>query len=51
MSRPRRSAPAPPTRKRSLWRRLPVVHQLRQSVGLQRGMLVAGLVISPRSSS
>ena len=25
------------------WRRLPVVHQLRQSVGLQRGMLVAGL--------
>jgi peptide/nickel transport system permease protein len=27
------------------WRRLPVVHQLRQSVGLQRGMLVAGLVL------
>ena len=26
--------------------RLPVVHQLRQSVGLQRGMLVAGLVIT-----
>ena len=25
--------------------RLPVVHQLRQSVGLQRGMLVAGLVM------
>lgn len=25
--------------------RLPVVHQLRQSVGLQRGMLVAGLVL------
>jgi peptide/nickel transport system permease protein len=32
--------------KRSLWDRLPVVHQLRQSVGLQRGMLVAGLVIT-----
>lgn len=28
------------------WQRLPVVHQLRQSVGLQRGMLVTGLVIS-----
>ena len=27
-------------------RRLPVVHQLRQSVGLQRGMLVAGLVLT-----
>lgn len=35
-----------PTRRPSRWRRLPVVHQLRQSVGLQRGMLVAGLVIS-----
>jgi peptide/nickel transport system permease protein len=29
-----------------LLRRLPVVHQVRQSVGLQRGMLVAGLVIT-----
>jgi peptide/nickel transport system permease protein len=29
-----------------VWRRLPVVHQLRQSVGLQRGMLVTGLVIT-----
>ncbi|GAA2022771.1 ABC transporter permease [Agromyces tropicus] len=29
------------------WRdRIPVVHQLRQSVGLQRGMLVTGLVIT-----
>ena len=28
------------------WTRLPVVHQLRQSVGLQRGMLVAGLIIT-----
>jgi len=27
-------------------RRLPVIHQLRQSVGLQRGMLVAGLIIT-----
>ena len=33
-------------RRPSWWRRLPVVHQLHQSVGLQRGMLVAGLVIS-----
>jgi peptide/nickel transport system permease protein len=32
--------------KRRLADRLPVVHQLRQSVGLQRGMLVAGLVIT-----
>lgn len=31
---------------REALRRLPVVHQLRQSVGLQRGMLVAGLVIT-----
>ena len=35
---------APP--RRSIWSRLPIVHQLRQSVGLQRGMLVAGLVIT-----
>ncbi|MGM0386201.1 MAG: ABC transporter permease [Actinomycetota bacterium] len=28
------------------WKRLPVVRQFRQSVGLQRGMLVAGLVIT-----
>ena len=33
-------------RRVTLWQRLPVVHQLRQSVGLQRGMLVAGLVIT-----
>lgn len=31
--------------KRRLRDRLPIVHQLRQSVGLQRGMLVAGLVM------
>lgn len=30
----------------SLFARLPVVHQLRQSVGLQRGMLVTGLIIT-----
>ncbi|MFB2555015.1 ABC transporter permease [Herbiconiux liangxiaofengii] len=38
-------ASVPPV-KNSLLGRLPVVKQLRQSVGLQRGMLVAGLVIS-----
>ncbi|MCU1439542.1 MAG: transporter permease [Rhodoglobus sp.] len=31
---------------RGLINRLPIVHQLRQSVGLQRGMLIAGLVIT-----
>ncbi|GAB3326772.1 ABC transporter permease [Geodermatophilus aquaeductus] len=36
------AAPAPARRKRGL----PVVRQLRQSVGLQRGMLVAGLVLA-----
>jgi peptide/nickel transport system permease protein len=36
------ATPAKPT----LWKRLPVVHQLRQSVGLQRGMLIVGLVIT-----
>ena len=37
------TAPAIPRRR---WRdRIPVVHQLRQSVGLQRGMLVAGLLM------
>src|SRR5690554_3402414 len=39
------TTPVPPQRP-SLWKRLPVVHQLRQSVGLQRGMLIAGLVIT-----
>jgi peptide/nickel transport system permease protein len=37
------TAPAPAGRRR---RNVPVVHQLRQSVGLQRGMLVAGLVLT-----
>jgi len=32
--------------KPSLFDRLPVIHQLRQSVGLQRGMLVTGLVLT-----
>jgi peptide/nickel transport system permease protein len=31
---------------RGLVNRLPIVHQLRQSVGLQRGMLIVGLVIT-----
>ena len=31
---------------RTLWNRLPVVHQFRQSIGLQRGMLLTGLVIT-----
>ncbi|MGV8884932.1 MAG: ABC transporter permease [Microbacteriaceae bacterium] len=30
----------------ALWKRLPIVKELRQSVGLQRGMLIAGLVIT-----
>ena len=34
------------TPKRSLLGRLPVIRQLRQSVGLQRGMLIVGLVIT-----
>ena len=33
-------------RRRFSWRRLPVVHQLRQSIGMQRGMLIAGLVLT-----
>jgi peptide/nickel transport system permease protein len=36
----------PVGRRRRGWRSLPVVRQLHQSVGLQRGMLVAGLLIS-----
>jgi peptide/nickel transport system permease protein len=37
------STTAPAT---SRWSRLPVVTQLRQSIGLQRGMLIAGLTLS-----
>ncbi|MFT4220959.1 MAG: ABC transporter permease [Microbacterium sp.] len=33
-------------RSRRLVDRLPIVHQLRQSVGLQRGMLIVGLVLT-----
>ena len=32
--------------KRGLLKRIPIIHQLRQSVGLQRGMLIAGLIIT-----
>jgi peptide/nickel transport system permease protein len=39
------SAPRPAQR-RTLWSRLPVIRQLRQSVGLQRGMLIVGLTIT-----
>src|SRR5665647_2986729 len=37
-----------PTRRASWWRRLPVVHQLGQSVGLQRGMTVGGYDVLSR---
>ena len=39
------AASVTPLPRRRLRDRLPIVHQLRQSVGLQRGMLVAGLVM------
>ena len=42
----RASLPLSRAPKRSVFSRLPVVHQLRQSVGLQRAMLVTGLVIT-----
>jgi peptide/nickel transport system permease protein len=37
---------APSARKEALWKRLPIVHQVRHSIGLQRGMLVTGLIIT-----
>ncbi|KDP90213.1 MULTISPECIES: ABC transporter permease [Clavibacter] len=40
------AAPAPAPARRSLLQRLPLVSHVRQSVGLQRGMLVAGMVIT-----
>ena len=43
MTTPSKLAPAPV--RPSLWKRLPVVHQVRSSVGLQRTMLVGGLVL------
>jgi peptide/nickel transport system permease protein len=39
-------AESPAGRRRRGWRGLPVIRQLSQSVGLQRGMLIAGLVLS-----
>ncbi len=39
------ATPGAPSSSRSRWSRLPVVSHLRQSVGLQRGMLISGLVI------
>jgi peptide/nickel transport system permease protein len=39
-------AEPPVGRRRRGWRGLPVIRQLHQSVGLQRGMLVAGLLLS-----
>jgi peptide/nickel transport system permease protein len=39
-------AQPPGTRRRRGWRSLPLIRQVHQSVGLQRGMLVAGLVLS-----
>ena len=37
---------ARPTIKPTLWQRLPLVSHLRQSIGLQRGMLAVGIVIT-----
>ena len=39
-------AESPAGRRRRGWRGLPLIRQLSQSVGLQRGMLIAGLVLS-----
>ncbi|RMB57477.1 ABC transporter permease [Tessaracoccus antarcticus] len=47
MSTPRTDSPTvAPAARGPRWHRLPVVSQLRQSIGLQRGMLIAGLVLS-----
>src|SRR4051812_4292203 len=43
---PAPGTPAPTGRRRRSWRTLPVIRQLRQSVGLQRGMLVTGLLLT-----
>jgi peptide/nickel transport system permease protein len=37
---------ARPSVKPTLWQRLPLVSHLRQSIGLQRGMLIAGIIIT-----
>ena len=42
MTAPTSLVPARPSR----WKRLPVVHQVLSSVGLQRGMLIGGLVLT-----
>jgi peptide/nickel transport system permease protein len=42
----RTATPPADRRSRRGWRNLPLIRQLHQSVGLQRGMLVAGLVLS-----
>jgi peptide/nickel transport system permease protein len=41
-----KTVPDAPDHKRSLLSRLPIVHQVRQSMGIQRFMLVAGLVVT-----
>ena len=43
---PETSGTAAPGGRKRTWRQLPVIQQLRQSVGLQRFMLVAGLVLT-----
>lgn len=40
------TAPRPGAERTPRWQRLPVIAQLRQSIGLQRGMLIAGLVLT-----
>jgi len=40
------AAPIVPAGRGPAWHRLPIVSHLRQSVGLQRGMLIGGLVLS-----
>ena len=40
------TATQPARRRMPLWQKLPIIQQLRQSLGLQRGMLVAGLVLT-----
>lgn len=46
MSTPDNTAQSPDSKARKSWfSRLPVVSHLRQSVGLQRGMLITGLIL------
>ncbi len=46
MSAPQTVTPVVAAVRGPRWHRLPIIAQLRQSVGLQRGMLIAGLVLS-----